>query len=255
MRLQRWTPGFDPFKEKSTTTQVWVRFYRLPWELWDASILADISRNIGVPLRIDRVTLEGDFRHFARVLVDVDLASTLQHQLVLDCDGNLFDIDVIYEHLPLFCSHCHAIGHNLTGYWHNHSDVVKPSSVPPKEHSRGHSRQRKVWRRKEAPVLITDNTAAEILAQQTKTADPDDILLNTDNVVHDDMVQDVSTSNNNDQNCLTLRQSPDSRLALAAPLPGNDVIPENIDSTTSSQSQAFKELDLVGSQKWGNLAE
>ena len=69
------------------------------------------------------------------------------------------------------------------------------------------------------------------------------------------MVQDVSTSNNNDQNCLTLRQSPDSHLALGAPLPGNDVIPENIDSATSSQSQAFKELDLVGSQKWGDVAE
>ena len=41
--LQRWVPGFDPSKEKTTNTQVWVRFFRLPWELWDAQILADIA--------------------------------------------------------------------------------------------------------------------------------------------------------------------------------------------------------------------
>lgn len=39
LRLQRWSPGFDPHKEKTTTTHLWVRLYRLPWELWDPQIL------------------------------------------------------------------------------------------------------------------------------------------------------------------------------------------------------------------------
>ena len=30
MSLQRWFSGFDPFKEKSTSTQLWMRLYRLP---------------------------------------------------------------------------------------------------------------------------------------------------------------------------------------------------------------------------------
>lgn len=77
LRLQRWSPGFDPYKEKTSTTQVWTRFYRLPWELWDPQILIDIVRNIGIPLLIDRATLEGDYSHFTRVLIDVDLANPL----------------------------------------------------------------------------------------------------------------------------------------------------------------------------------
>ena len=30
MRIQQWSPGFDPYKEKSTSTQLWIHFYRLP---------------------------------------------------------------------------------------------------------------------------------------------------------------------------------------------------------------------------------
>lgn len=77
LRLQRWTIGFDPYKEKSTTTQLWVCFIRLPWELWNAQILSNIARFIGVPLRIECLTVDGDFGNYARILIDVDLAKPL----------------------------------------------------------------------------------------------------------------------------------------------------------------------------------
>ena len=65
LRLQPWQPDFDPMAQKSSNSHIWVRFYKLPWELWDGQILADIAKNISVPLRIDRATLDGDFGHVA----------------------------------------------------------------------------------------------------------------------------------------------------------------------------------------------
>lgn len=44
----------------------------------EVSIISDIARKIGVPLKIDGKTLDGDFGHYARVLVDVYLALPLQ---------------------------------------------------------------------------------------------------------------------------------------------------------------------------------
>ena len=42
LRLQSWTPNFNPHKQKLTNTQVWVKIYDLPWEYWHRQILADI---------------------------------------------------------------------------------------------------------------------------------------------------------------------------------------------------------------------
>ena len=119
-------------------------------------MLCDISSNIGTPLRIDRATIEGDFGHFARVLIEVDLSSTLQHQLCLDCQGVMYDIDVHYENLPLFCSLCHSIGHVVSA-WRQNKQVSseKPAQKginnqeknKPRQ-SRGRSRYQKVWKAK-----------------------------------------------------------------------------------------------------------
>lgn len=62
---------------------------------------------------MDKNSIEGtDFRHFARVLEDVDLAKPLKYYLILDCDNFLFDINVCYVNLPAFYKACNAIGHD-----------------------------------------------------------------------------------------------------------------------------------------------
>ena len=59
LRLQPWTPDFNPYRQKTTNTQLWVRFYDLSWEYWE------IARGIGTPLKLDKNTLEGNFGHYA----------------------------------------------------------------------------------------------------------------------------------------------------------------------------------------------
>ncbi|KAK3229623.1 hypothetical protein Dsin_001504 [Dipteronia sinensis] len=64
LRLQPWVPDFNPAKQKSTNIQAWVRFYDLSWEYWHSKIISNLHRGIGVPLRLDRAIVEGDFGHF-----------------------------------------------------------------------------------------------------------------------------------------------------------------------------------------------
>ena len=84
LRLQEWSTDFDPFEQKSTTTQLWVRFYKLPWVYWHQAILADIARGIGTPLRINNNTINGAFGHYARVLVEIDLSNKLHDSLMIE---------------------------------------------------------------------------------------------------------------------------------------------------------------------------
>ncbi|KAK3198787.1 hypothetical protein Dsin_022202 [Dipteronia sinensis] len=72
----------------------------------------EVSRGIGVPLPLDRATMEGDFRHFARVMVDIDLSIVPTSSLLLERDDSHSSfISVEYENLLAFCSTGSSIGH------------------------------------------------------------------------------------------------------------------------------------------------
>ncbi|XP_058775347.1 uncharacterized protein LOC131649612 [Vicia villosa] len=58
--------------------------------------------------------LERPFGHFARVLVDIDLSAKIRHKLWVEREDFAFLVNVEYENLPLFCSHCHNIGHSFS---------------------------------------------------------------------------------------------------------------------------------------------
>lgn len=111
LRLQHWTLDFDPDEQKSSNTQLWVRFYKLPWEYWHPHILTSIASGLGVPLKIDNATINGEFGHYARVLIDVDLSSKLPENLLIERIGKIFFIDIVYENMPSFCNLCSNIGH------------------------------------------------------------------------------------------------------------------------------------------------
>ena len=85
--------------------------------------------------------MEGDFGHFARVLIDIDLSQPIQDQIILDCEGSLFDVDVSFENLPQYCNLCHSIGHaSFSCRLHKSKAMVIEHSNDPQ---RGRSRVRK----------------------------------------------------------------------------------------------------------------
>ena len=113
IRLQPWSPDFNPNTQRPTNAQVCIKVHELPWEYWDASILSNMARGIDVLLKLDQATLEGKFGHFACILVDVDLSKELPESLMIEKSGHKFFIIVEYENLPLFCINCSDVGHSL----------------------------------------------------------------------------------------------------------------------------------------------
>ncbi|XP_050212400.1 uncharacterized protein LOC126663639 [Mercurialis annua] len=161
LRLLPWTPGFNPEEQKSTTTQVWVRIHKLPWEFWDKQLLAEISRGIGVPLKIDHNTINGELGHFARVLVDMDLSKSIHHTLRVETADSKFWVDLVHENLFELCTTCLSIGHSSLNCRRNinqkdfnlgQSKDVKPANdKKDPEPDRGRSLTRKIWKRKQSP--------------------------------------------------------------------------------------------------------
>ncbi|XP_057808979.1 uncharacterized protein LOC131023456 [Salvia miltiorrhiza] len=90
MRLREWVRNFDPYKEISSLCQVWVRIYYLPVEYWTKEIISSIGRSVGMPIKVDGATVDGDFAHFARVLVEVDLALPLPESAAIECPDRTF---------------------------------------------------------------------------------------------------------------------------------------------------------------------
>ena len=107
-RLQPWDKNFNPYSQKNTSVQAWVCLWDLPWVYWHPQILADIS----IPLRFDQATINGDFGHYARVLVDIDLKNPLLYQIEVNSEGDYGFVNVEYENILEFCSTCSSIGHS-----------------------------------------------------------------------------------------------------------------------------------------------
>lgn len=117
LKLFAWSSDFSPRYQNNTNAQVWVRIYGLPQEYWRKNILFSIVSGVGSPICTDNATgkpmIERTFGHYARVLVDMDLSQTLRYTLLVERVGFAFYVDLDYENLPDFCTHCRNIGHHI----------------------------------------------------------------------------------------------------------------------------------------------
>ncbi|KAI9201543.1 hypothetical protein LWI28_025095 [Acer negundo] len=106
-------------------------FFDLSWEYWHPKIISDLASGIWVSLRLDKATSDGDFGHYAIVLVDVDVSSVLPTSVLLERDEfHSSFIAVEYENLPSFCSTCSSIGHLPSSCrWNKSSKVLLSSST------------------------------------------------------------------------------------------------------------------------------
>lgn len=75
--------------------------------------MSDLAHAIGILLKFDALTLSGDFGHYTRVLVNLDLVSHLLETVILDTDGFSNTITVFYEQLLSLCSVCNNVCHDL----------------------------------------------------------------------------------------------------------------------------------------------
>ncbi|PON70649.1 Zinc knuckle CX2CX4HX4C [Parasponia andersonii] len=135
LRLQPWILDFVPSEQKTTNGQVWVYFYELPWEFWHPQILSDLARAVRAPLKIDQATLNGNFGHFARVLVDIVLKNLLLDSIQVGSGDKCRFVYLSYERLLDFCSTCSSIGHVPSNCYHNKPKEDKEKIITKSEGS------------------------------------------------------------------------------------------------------------------------
>jgi hypothetical protein len=134
LKLFAWSTDFNPGMQQQTTAQVWIRIFGLSQEYWRQNILFVVASSIGIPICTDSFTnkpmLERTFGHYARVLVDVDLAQDLVYKILVERKGFAFFVDVEYENLPPYCDHCNFIGHKFENCKRRKEPAFKKSEPP-----------------------------------------------------------------------------------------------------------------------------
>lgn len=95
----------NPYKIRTSVAGLGL----LSWD-WHLSIILGIAKAAGNPVRIDERFLAGDYGHYVRVLVEVDLSLPIQEQVMIERTGHFRFLSLFYEWLQPYCSHCNVIG-------------------------------------------------------------------------------------------------------------------------------------------------
>jgi len=111
LRFFCWSKDFNPQSQVQVHAQLWVRLMHLPQEYWRKTTLFEIASTIGTPLIIDEATQSRLFRHYARILVDVDMSGRLFDSVLVEREGLAFPVAIEYEKRPSFCHHYKVLGH------------------------------------------------------------------------------------------------------------------------------------------------
>jgi len=111
LRIFEWTKDFNMHHQRNTHAQVWIRLMEFPQEYWMERTLREIANAVGTPLLIDNATTNRLFGHYARILVDMDFTRKIFYEIRVERDGFAFPVEVVYERMPEFCTHCQNIGH------------------------------------------------------------------------------------------------------------------------------------------------
>ena len=61
---------------------------------------------VGTLLLIDNASSKRIFGQYTRVLVDMNFSKKHYHETVVEREGFSFRVEVAYEWIPDFCSHC-----------------------------------------------------------------------------------------------------------------------------------------------------
>jgi len=76
--------------------------------------LREIASPVGTLLLIDNAMYKRLFGHYAHILVDMDFTRKLFYEIVVERKGFAFPVEVVYERMPNFCTHCQNIGHHVS---------------------------------------------------------------------------------------------------------------------------------------------
>lgn len=146
--------SINPYKLKTLVAQVWIRIYELSVEYWDLTIILGIVRAIGTPIKLDNQSLHGSFGHYVWVLVEINMASPLQEQVMLERTRYSTFVSISFERLLDFCPFCNLIGYS-TAFYKRFRPREVPDTTKWENIDRSKSNERMVFRCKDTQKVKT----------------------------------------------------------------------------------------------------
>jgi len=109
--MRHWEDRYNPDEEKLLAAPIWVRLFGLPMEFWDPEILEGISNSIGTFVKVVESTKRGKYTSYARICVYMNIAEPLLESIEVECNDEIWQQPIDYEHIPFRCRRCHEYGH------------------------------------------------------------------------------------------------------------------------------------------------
>jgi hypothetical protein len=194
----------------------------LPQEYWMERTIRAIASVVGTPLVIDNATTKRLFDHYARVLVYIDFSKKIFHEIMVESERFAFGVEVAYEWLPDFCSHCQTLGHDVTNCcWL----YLRKEGIVPKENvtkGKAHVTSKKLeW------VPVQENLSG-IGSSKTFAAPTEPSITVTDTFADTPANVDTVTNTTESQTHLVADEVPQGTLSLRPMLELNHVVHDDV---------------------------
>lgn len=112
--VKAWSPEMEFTREELHTVSIWIKFLGLDFKYWSPKGLSKIRSLIGKPLMVDENTERKTSLHFARLLIKVEMDTTLPDKVWFRNEkGALVEQKIIYDWnwKPTLCAFCNKYGH------------------------------------------------------------------------------------------------------------------------------------------------
>ncbi|KAF9599390.1 hypothetical protein IFM89_036947 [Coptis chinensis] len=145
--IRKWTREIEDSRGSIKNVPLWVKFHKVPKQLWNATGLSKIASTIGKPLFMDKNTEEKMMLSFARVCVEIDATKELPTTLQIRIrSSKIATVEFQYPLKPLICTECKMLGHATTKCKPTSPPLYKPRVVPRAEPDTNNVNKPSKWR-------------------------------------------------------------------------------------------------------------
>lgn len=109
--MNKWTPVFDPKREKLNVLSIWVHIMGLPLEFWTCDAFQHIVNVIDTFLEAGMSFKQIYVMSVSRMLVKIDVQNGLLKEMRLVRGENSFVQTLGYKGIPFRCRRCYEFKH------------------------------------------------------------------------------------------------------------------------------------------------
>ena len=110
--IKAWNENLKLDTSSISSLPIWIQFPKLDVKYWGVESLSKLGSLLGIPLKMDKPTIEKVYFNYARLLIDMPLDGPFLEFVDYITDKGLVTRQrVKYEWIPLKCNHCNMFGH------------------------------------------------------------------------------------------------------------------------------------------------